>query len=330
MPKKVNNNKDRNAKFKPWRPLVPFQIPPDAEAANVVAAFQNHMATVFIKETSSPAFKDPKGEDQFIAHLMIGWTKGLKGDDDYWYALKQRVKSELCGPNAEYVEIGPGVWREENFKQTHLWCFPEGATFPIGIIPADIEKAMKKRVTGGEAIITKEELELFVVRHEGSEIIEVFADSAEAEAMYEKNGAKLPTAEGACGVEMIGSIPPESPTAAWTDKAKVKLSNVLAKSEKAGKIEAVPTPELFYENDSSKFDLSEDDPADEEITDEEDEGCPSGLEENIAIAEAMTEAMKNRVDQRAAKVRAVTEEVIGEAEKNISDALSTKPKIIIP
>ena len=324
MPKK----QDRNSKFKPWRPLVPFQVPPDAAVNKVVACFQNHLATVFIKETTAAAFKDPAGNPQFIAHLMIQWASGLRGTDEYWWGLKMKIKAELCGPNSEFAELGPAAWRTENLKQTHLWVFPEGASIPLGIIPVDIEKAMRQRVTGGGDLIMKEELEVFVVRHpsiEGApEITEVFASEEECKTMY---GEKVIPETSKSGIEMIGNVPSESPLTAWTDAAKVKVSNVLAKSHAANQIEAEQTPELFYENDNPEFSGSDEAELDDSI---DDEDAPSGLEEHIAIAEAMAEATKNNAADRAAKVRAVTDEVIANANKNTASLGDAKPRIIIP
>jgi hypothetical protein len=45
---------------------------------------------------------------------------------------------------------------------------------------------------------------------------------------------------------------------------------------------------------------------------------------------AMEEALENKGDERAARVRAVTEEVIGKAGQNIVSAREAAPKIIVP
>jgi len=294
MPSKKPKKQNRNARFKPWKRLIPFQVPPDAATSGVVAAFQNHLVTIFIKETDSQAFTDPQGKPLKMAHLMLQWTKDLKGTDEYFYMLKQKLKSELCGENSEFVELGPAAWREEDFKQTHLWVLPMGASFPVGIIPVDLEKAMADQVGGKENLVTKDELEVFVVKHEEQDMTEVFSNKEEA--------------------------------------AKIKVSNVLAKSKAASSLpEIAETPELFYENDNEEFAATDEAEMDAEF---EDEG-PVGDEEHMAIAVAMKEAMANRAEHRADKAKAATASIVGQADTNIQDALKAvdeakKSKIIIP
>jgi hypothetical protein len=315
---------DRNMKHKPWRPMIPFQVPEAASASGVVAAFQNHRATVFIKETASPAFTDPSGQPQRMAHLMIQWAKGLRGDDGFFYRMKQRIKSELCGPQSEFVELGPGAWREFNdIKQTHLWVLPQGATYPLGLVPNDIDGKMAEIAGGRENVVTREDLEVFVVRHpglahDGGDLIEVFSSEDECKESY---GDK-PIPEGAVfGVEMIGDVPAESPSSAWTALAKMKVENVIAKGKVSIPEEEHPVPDLFYDKHTIEDDIS---PA-------EDDG-PSAIEEHLAIASAMEEALEGRENAKVLQLRQVTKEVTGRAGAAIDAArvASEKPKIIVP
>jgi hypothetical protein len=316
-------NIDRNLKFKPWKTLIPFQVPEEAKRNGVVAVFQNNHVTVFIKETESPAFTTPDGASQKIAHLMLQWAKGLKGSDDYFYGLKQRIKRELCGEQSEAIELFPADWREQKFNQTHLWAMFQGATFPIGILPADLDKAMADMAGGRENVIIKQDLELFVVRHDDKEIIEVFESEEECKNMYGDNN--IPE-RSICGIELIGNIPLESPTVAWTDRAKAKLANVMAKGEAATR-SIEKAPELF-----SEVDTLEDDIFDKEIPRDMDDGDPVGLEEDLAIAGAMEEALGNKAEDRAKQVREISEEITGKTKKSLDDIRnsSEKPKIIIP
>jgi len=316
---------DRNFKYKPWKPLIPFQVPPDAQESNVVAAFQNGHVTIFIKEVESPAFTTPDGAPQKIAHLMIQWAKGLKGSDDYFYSLKQRIKRDLCGEQSEAIELFPADWREQNFGQTHLWAMLQGATFPIGIIPNDIEEAMSEMAGGRDNVITKEDLELFVVRHIEDGIIEVFESEEECRSIY---GDKDIPDTSNCGIELIGNIPMESPTVGWTDRAKARLVNVVAKGERVAEIQqGNKVPELFNETDTI-----EDDIFNEDIPMDCDDGDPVGIEEDIALAEAMKEAVGNKADERARRVKEVTKLVTDKTDDNIKamKVASEKPKIIIP
>jgi hypothetical protein len=316
---------DRNMKYKPWKKLVPFQVPPEAKASNVVAVFQNNHATIFIKETESPGFITSDGSPQKIAHLMINWTKGLKGSDDYFYGLKQRIKRELCGEQSEAVELFPADWREQKFGQTHIWAMLQGATFPIGILPTDIDRAMSDMAGGRENVILKEDLELFVVNHIGG-ITEVFESEDECKRMY---GDKNIPDDSSYGIEIIGNIPLESNNVAWTDSAKAKLANVMAKGEAAASTGINhETPDLFNEQDTI-----EDEIFDESISDDDgDDGDPVGLEEEIALADAMKEALGSKADERARRVREVTESVIGRSEENINAVRKSlnKSKIIVP
>lgn len=314
-------SKDRNAKYKPWSPLVPFVVPQQAAANRVVAAFQNHIVTVFVKETVSPAFLDPNGEHQLMYHLMLNWANGLRGTDDYFYRMKQRVKSEVCGLQAEYVELGPGQWREEDLKQTHLWVLPQGATYPLGLVPSDIEAKMSEMAGGRENVVMKEDLEVFVVKHpeneDGDSFIEVFVSEDECKGFY---GDK-PLPEGCqSGIEMIGSVPTESSTVAWTDAAKAKVANVLEKSQRM-QTPSYETPELFYEPEAGTIE-------DEIWPDVDDDN--SSLEEHLAIATIMEELAKQREDPRVTELRAVTEEAIGRSIDGNDTKSDHKPRIIMP
>lgn len=320
MMKKAN----RNMKHKPWTPMIPFQVPPEAAASRVVAAFQNHRATVFIKETVSPAFTDPAGQPQKMAHLMIQWAKGLRGTDEFFYRMKQKVKSELCGEQSEFVELGPGEWREQDLQQTHLWVLPQGATYPIGLVPSDIEGKMAEMAGGRENVVMKEELELFVVRHpgagpDGEELVEVFLDQAECEAMYGES--KIPESS-VSGVELIGDIPTESPSTAWTEAAKKKLAGVLSKGKIFEREATEQAPQLFYDKNT----------VEDEIWSDAVDDSPSSLEEHLAIASAMEEAAGERENEKVTMLRQITEEVIGRAADNVDLAkkAAEKPRIITP
>lgn len=293
---------DRNSKYKPWSQLIPFQVPPEAADNRIVAAFQNHIVTVFVKEVMSPYFEDPDGNPQMMVHLMLQWAKGLRGTDDYFYRMKQRVKSELCGPQSEYVELGPGEWREENYRQTFLWVLPQGATYPLGLVPNDIEGKMSEIAGGRENVIMKEDIEVFVVKHpengDGNSLIEVFVSEDECSRFY----GDCPLPEGCkSGIEMIGNVPSESSNVAWTDAAKAKVANVMAKSQRV-QSEHYETPELFYEPKDGTIE-------DEIFPDLDDSN--SSIEEHLAIATIMREMSNGRDDERVKRLRSVTEEVIG-------------------
>lgn len=313
---------DRNLKFKPWKPLIPFQVPEEAKQNGVVAAFQNNHVTIFIKETESPAFTTPDGQPQKIAHLMLQWVQGLKGSDEYFYGLKQRIKRELCGEQSEAIELFPADWRERKFNQTHLWAMLQGATFPIGIVPSDLDKAMADMAGGRENVIVKEELELYVVHHNEG-IVEVFASEEECKNMYGDND--IPE-DSNYGIELIGNVPLESSKVAWTDTAKAKLANVMAKGKAATQM-SEEAPELFDESNTI-----EDEIFDEEVPRDMDDGDPVGLEEDLAIAGAMEEALGNKAEERARQVREVAEEITGKTQESLDDIRnsSEKSKIIIP
>jgi len=128
------------------------------------------------------------------------------------------------------------------------------------------------------------------------------------------------------GIEIIGNIPLESNNVAWTDSAKAKLANVMSKGEASASTGINhETPDLFNEQDTI-----EDEIFDESISD--DDGDPVGLEEEIALADAMKEALGSKADERARRVREVTESVIGRSEENINAVRKSlnKSKIIVP
>jgi hypothetical protein len=326
--KKSNGNKGRRPirfnPYKPWSPLFPFEVPPEAKQSNVLACFQNHLLTVFVKQIESPV-PGPNGEVSRMTHLLMVWTDKSR-KEEIPYRFKQQVKRELCGEMAEGVELFPADWREQDMIQDHLWVLEPGAVFPWGMVPDDPETAISNMLGGRENLVTREELEVFVVRHQvdgGAEMLEVFESEDECTAMYKENDGEIPESSVA-GIEMIGDVPAEGDGVAWSDKAKAKVGNVLAKSRNMSSEVKEEPPQLFYEHYTD-----EDDILDEEDVWDDDE-LPPGEEERLAIGMAMEEALENKGDERAARVRAVTEEVIGKAGQNIVSAREAAPKIIVP
>jgi len=306
-----------NGRRRKWTGLIPIEPTPEQKMSRVIAVYQNDLAIVFIKEAYSPSFIEPEGEPQLVIHLMIQWAKGLNGSDEYFYDLKQRIKSELCGKDSECVELIPGKWREQDLKQTHLWVLGNGGVVPIGLVPKDVQAAMEKSAGGQENVLVKEDLEVFVVEHppegDGDPVLEVFASNDEFEAAY----SEISVPDGVItGVRMIGSVPVECENVGWTDSAKVKVANVVAKAD-AGNVDHVE-PQLFYDKDTIEDDIEE------AVFGGDVADGPSGLEEGIAITDAMEEAMEGVADDRARMVREVSEEVVGK--KSISEV---KSKLIV-
>jgi len=316
---------DRNSRFKPWRTLIPFTVPPEAAMSGVVAAFQNHLLTIFVKETDSPAFSDPHGNPSKIAHLIIHWSDtNHKGEIPYKFL--QKAKSELCGEQSDAVQLYPAAWREDDLKQTHLWALPQGASFPIGLVPLDLQKKMAEAVGGRENLITEEDMQVRVLTHADG-IIEVFADEKEREEAYGEN----PVPDGTVAADkLIGEVPMESPLVGWTAKAKTKASELMAKAKRAAPAAKVQeAPQLFYDNDNPRFEGTVYSELEDELEGEMDsDDDPVGVEEHLALEGAMRIAMANKGEERVKALRAVTKEALGDGD--IVSLNDTTSKIITP
>ena len=156
---------------------------------------------------------------------------------------------------------------------------------------------------------------------DGDDLLEVFADEEECRSAYSESESEIPET-ASFGVEMIGNVPTDREGVDWSDRAKAKVGSVLAKGRMASQSLHQEPPQLFYDRCMIEDDLWEDLP----IRD------PAGIEEEIAIAMAMSEALEQKADDRAAMVRQVTEEAIGRVGENIVTARrsSAKSKIIVP
>lgn len=318
--------KDRNARFRPWEKLVQFDVPEELEKRGVVASYQNKWATVFLKEAIGHGLSNPDGTPMTVAHLVIHWDKDLKCNDSFFYRTKQRIKNEICGPNSEYVEIGPSVWRElKDLVDTQLWVTPEGGMFPLGLFPNDMEDAIAEAVGGEENIVRQEDLELFVVRHADG-IVEVFYDELECKKMYKSSESEISNMS-ICAIERIGEVPVASENVAWTESAKGKLDLVLRKSEAARRAMCPEEKELslFYGGDTIEDELIEN-----EMGDDDDDNI--GLEEQLALASAMREAIPSSSDNRVKKFQKVTQELLDKNKNNVRELRKSikKPKIILP
>lgn len=328
--KRSNGSKGRSKvtrfkPYKPWSQLIPFDVPPNAKASNVIACFQNHLVTVFVKQAETP-LPNPEGRPSKMTHLMMVWTDPSR-KEEIPYRFKQKVKRELCSEMSEGVELFPADWREQDMVQTHLWVLEPGAIFPLGIVPVDPESAIAETVGGRENLVTRDELDVFVVRYpdpdpesDTGEILEVFESEDECKKIYRDQNAEIP--DGASSsIMMIGNIPVEGEGVAWSAKAKAKVGGILAKSRDLSR-QQPKSPQLFYEHLTIE----------DEIWESEDfpEMDPSGDEETVAIGMAMDEALKNKGDKRAAEVRKVAEEVIGKVGQNIVSARGASPRIIVP
>lgn len=243
---------DRNMIAGPWTPLQQVQLPEEAKKAGVIVGFQNNRYTVFVKEQVSDAFGQPGPDGKMlpmkVAHLII--NRNDRKQDMPW-ADKQRIKNEILGPMVEAVELCPAEWRRMpgiNENQTHLWAFPPGVVFPLGLMPLATKALADAEKQAQEHVLTREDVQVFVVKiGERPQDIEVFADNLEANEMYEKNGKGTP--EGA--VQNIGDIPTEHDGAAWSERAKAKIAQIMRKAEKVRAITDAASAQMPDQGDSS-------------------------------------------------------------------------------
>lgn len=277
-------NRDRNATYKPWETLQPVPMTADEGQKGVIATYENNKCRVQIKQTETEAFRDQMGNPSKLTHLIVGWKKGVRGSDNEMYAMKKSLKGELCHPDAEAVELLPGEWREIDFGETHLWVLPLGASFPIGMIPPDLEERMAK--TAKRAPVTAEELEIYVIENEG--VTEVFADKEEAAKMYSEAGADMP--EGY--VSRLGEIPVEGENIGWTDGAKLKSANLMSKMQGSALAKEGDPLEVYHDAETIEDNLVQ-----------VDEDGPRTVEDGISMARAMEDGMKAKQRGREAMVK---------------------------
>lgn len=291
MNKKGKNNKkmhriDRNAASKPLTAFHPIPMPEGAAEVGIVAAFENNRYGVFVKQSLSYGFtfptKDGEQAPMPVDHLII-FRLDKKAKEPLW-AEKMFIVDQIVGEYSDTVELFPSkVRRMPQIPDHHtlLWALPKGVQFPVGMIPKELAQEME------EFVVTKEELEVFVVKNEmdGKEIVEVFADETEAKKMYEGAGNEMPSGE----IGRIGEVPLEENGAAWTDAAKLKVATVLAKAQKA---DMDTTGRKALTNDESGVTTVN---TNGPITDQDEleeaygvsEESPPGLEEQVMAKEFM-------------------------------------------
>ena len=302
--RKVNNVAKNRNKVK-WSPLQEAVVPDEAKKTGVVAAAQNSLYTIFIKETTAPGFEMPvpggPPEPMKIRHLLI--LRNDRKKTEIKWEHKQRIKDELCGQMCEAVELFPASWRVQDMKQTHLWVLAPGASFPLGVFP----KELANQSTPADVTVTKEELEVFVVR--GEDLIEVFASEAEAQKMYKEAGNEL----SGGGIERIGDVPTVDDGAAWTDAAKAKVANIIAKAERMDQMnspvqqEAAESP--FYDEGPDSFEEEVGEGFDMSLLQgkaQEIYGPPS-TEEGMQIAEYMERTLSKMKGDREIRIGGAAE-----------------------
>jgi hypothetical protein len=285
--RRVRRNIDRNVAAGPWRPLVACETPQEAKDGGVVATFQNHRYTVFVKETVSPVMKMENGDPMPIVHLIIirNDKKDLRSWDDI-----QRIKNELCNPMSDAVELFPAEWRRQPMTQTHIWATPPGMTFPVGLLP--------EMGAGGMDALTKADIEVYAIPwtdEDGNEKFEVFADEEEAREGYKENGLDFPR-NGT--IQRIGDAEPEGDSAVWTDKAKAKVAKVLAHSKTLDDIDAAALPDEADDDGSVFEDWAEGEP--EPIEEDMEFGPmpPPSDEEIVLLMQNMERGIASRARAR--------------------------------
>lgn len=275
-------SRDRNNKFKAWQSLVPVEIV-DNEAG-IVAAFQNNRCLVNIKQVDSSFFRDESGNPMKMAQLIIRMFDG--GEPSY--DEKRRIKGELCHPNAEAVELIPGAWRDiTEFKQTHLWVLPLGASYPLGMVPHDFDGKMESDPQSSASSISKDDVQVYVVKCE--EVFEVFANDEEAKEAYEKNGSVIGDGE----FMNIGDVPVDDEKYVWSDAAKVKVSNLVAaisSMQPEFKVDPYDNPQMI----------------EDEIVDGAEDG-PFSIEDGLELADVMKKTVEERSKVRDEMIKQVSE-----------------------
>jgi hypothetical protein len=318
MNRKNKNNKpyrlDRNMAAKPLTNFHPIQMPDSAKDLGIVAAFENNRYGVFVKQSVSYGFSIPTpggGEEPMPVDHLIIFRLDKKVKEPTW-SEKMFIVDQIVGERCDVVELFPAKFRRMSTipdHQTHLWALPMGVQMPVGLIPKELAQDMENYV------VTKEEIEVFVIegKMEGDEYVEVFADEEEARKMYEAAGNDMPGGK----IGRIGEVPLEENGAAWTDAAKAKVANVLAKAEK-GEMDTTGRKAL-KDDESGVTRINVNGP----ITDQDEledeygvpEESPPGLEEQVMMKEFMAMGVSQIQRERQKNVEKATKDVPKEGEE---------------
>lgn len=234
---KMHVVKDRNQKYRRWSPLVKYDVCKFDLEKGIVSQFQNHLVTVFVKYSETEGFIGMTGIGKKIDkpipvyEMILKWTD-ISRRDPVPYSMRMLCRDEIFGPNCEACELYPARYREVKSELTHVWVFGPDFMLPFGLIPDDLGK----RLTDDDSVISQDDIESFVVRHQGG-IVEVFANEAECKSMYgEKQIPELSTK----GIELLHDIEPPCETVAWTPNAIGKMNRLVAISKSAKEAGVVP------------------------------------------------------------------------------------------
>lgn len=128
MPTKQKKRREHRAK---WTPFVYGNLTEEQlKIADADAVLVNSIYQVFIKRYEWPALLGDDGKPVELTHLSIKRRDRKPARD--WRDF-QRIKNEVCGREAEGVELYPAESRlVDAANQYHLWCLPEGIKFPLG------------------------------------------------------------------------------------------------------------------------------------------------------------------------------------------------------
>lgn len=303
---KINKEK----KFEKFETIVALPIPQKMALEGVVGLFQNNRYTVSIKIVNSDAFVGPDGNPSRLSHLTIidKYGKGIP------YVDRVRIKNELCGRNAEMVELYPGEWRDQvSWNHYHFWCLPIGAMFPLGFVPDNMEKSIMESggAVGDNIGIKQEDLELYVISVSG--IVEVFSDVEDAAQMYTDAGNDVvPDGEV---IPLVNAPVEGAENVAWSLKARSKMLNIVGRYSNS-------IPEAMVSNilPSDESDNSGD-PAIYE-------NGPDMIEDSIVMPEEMRYGIEEKVRRRNEIVREASE-AAAKGIESINDSIDTVDNISV-
>lgn len=300
--KKGNNISriDRNKMVGPMRDFIRVENPEGADELGIIATFENNRYGVFLKKMLSDGFAIPgpdgRPQPMEIMHLII--VPHDKKKSNIPWEEKQNIKNQLLGPMSEAVELFPSEMRRMKTiaeHQTHLWVLPPGATMPLGLIPKAMEE-MARNDALEKFTVDKDELELFVV--EDGDAIQVFGSDDEARKSYEEAGNEMPRGK----IGRIGDVPTEDTGSVWSDVAKLKVANVLKKSELLSRLmNTIPDEE---DPEVTKVDTNGPCTDQDELEDEHNVGdhAPNSDEENVMMPEYMKMGVDNMRKERMSAV----------------------------
>jgi hypothetical protein len=178
--------------------------------------------------------------------------------------------------------------------QTHLWFLQPGHMVPLGLVPKAMEVLSKKEELDRFSV-SAEELNLYVVENDKYEVFASKDDAIKALGEDRELDGKM---------ERMDNILTEDEGAVWSDSAKLKISNIIAKAEKLMDLLDEKEEDSEFTKVNTNGPVTDQDHLEDEIG--VGDTSPKGDEENVMMPEYMDMGVKQLRAERINKIKKST------------------------